>query len=68
MPGSQWYHPSSHAASPKIPGQMPTTLSHPGQPHTRPARCDFIFAPELCPAWLPVDSTRGWLLFSPEYG
>lgn len=68
MPSSQWYHPSSHAASPKIPEQMPIDLSHPGQPHTRPAPCHFISAPELCPAWLPVDSTLGWLLFSPGYG
>lgn len=46
---------------------MPTALSHPCQPHTRPAHCHLIFALRLGLAWLLVDSTLGWLPFSPGH-
>lgn len=65
VPSSQWGHPSSRAAPrPEISGQMPTALSHPCQPHTRPAHCHLISAPKRGPLWQPVDSILGRLLFS----
>lgn len=48
----------------EISGQMPPALSHPCQPHTRPAHCHLISAPKLGPVWQPVDSILGWPLFS----
>lgn len=48
----------------EISGQMPTALSHPCQPHTRPAHCHLISAPKLGPVWQPADSILSWLLFS----
>lgn len=52
----------------EIPGRMPTALSHPCQPHTRPAPCHLIFVPKLGPPWPPVVSTLAWLLSGPGYG
>lgn len=51
----------------EIPGLRPTALSHPCQPHTRPAHCHLIFALGLGLAWLLVDPALGWLPFSPGH-
>lgn len=71
VPSSQGHHPSSHAA-PAWGLEISMAHAHCPESPMPASHPSSSWPPHLCPqaepTWLPVDSTLGWLLFSPEYG